>query len=135
MVVRTPAGGYAVALTRAAHGEADAGNRGINGRLGRVDDKPEADRHRQRDAVNRKGPGIRGICLLEGDTAVCIEITGSSRRATLGQIVRTRADDAADQADSPGQQAAIGQSADAHGEIDVVLEQIDDADRPASAVR
>ena len=55
---------------------------------------------------------------------MCAELAGGGWHAALGKVPRAPADDAADRPHPGRNQAAVGQFANPHGEIDIIFQKV-----------
>ena len=79
--------------------DADAGSRGITGRLDIRDDKPRLHRNRDLYLVAHESPRISGQNAFVTDAVVPGEIVGRARRSARCEIGAARARDSADRTD------------------------------------
>ncbi len=106
-------------------GDAEAGGGGIEGGVGRVDGEAGADRDRAGGGDAADGPAAMVLQAFEGDAVVVGQGFGGGGFAAAGEVGGSGADDPADLADLAGDQVAVGQAADADGDVHVSFDEVD----------
>ena len=89
--------------------------------------KPRMDGDRLCGFARGERPGVGEMQALKGDAIMHAEFARTLRRTARSKIGRAAADNAANCADPACDQAAVGQGADPHREIDMLLQQVDHA--------